>query len=255
MISMRSWGVTRVSWLHSKGWCAMFEFYSFLCPDWRGASMVINTSDLSILFANESCSDIFAGNNPIGQRNGRLTFETPFIRSAFCRKLNAAPEGGQEQSAITFLVAGEPHVMTASIRQVPSGWIAPEPFSSCSPQRLVRPVLVEFSQSGYRPDPVCLQSVADAFGLTPAEAHDFSQIALGLSVAEIAAGSGVSISTVRQRIKNILAKTQCERQQGLICLVRSLCPNCIQPTKRPLHNGPFRQPDPQREIVNGQLHA
>ena len=212
--------------------------------------MIINDKDLSIVFANDSCKQMLLRNNPIGERNGKLSFEQSSMRNAVCRKLSSVLESGQGQSAITLLVPGAAHVITVIIRPMPEPWNQLDAIPLHSLQRSGRLVLVEFSNSNYYPDQGCLKSLSEAFGLTRAEAHDLGEIARGLSAAEIAEASGVAVSTVRQRIKLILAKTGCDRQQTLICLVRSLCPNCVQQSGFPPFNSLPQQKEPLPENLD-----
>lgn len=67
-----------------------------------------------------------------------------------------------------------------------------------------------------RPDPALLR---DLFGLTPAEAHVATGLALGQRTADIAAALGVQPNTVQAHLKSIYAKTGCRHQAALLSLV------------------------------------
>ncbi len=62
----------------------------------------------------------------------------------------------------------------------------------------------------------------EAFELTPAEADLAADLLAGLSVREIAAGTGRSIATVRTHLASLLAKTGTARQSELVRLLMRL---------------------------------
>jgi DNA-binding CsgD family transcriptional regulator len=64
--------------------------------------------------------------------------------------------------------------------------------------------------------------LADAFGLTPAEAGLAADLLRGLSPGEIAADSGRSVATVRTHLASVLAKTETARQSELVHLLTLL---------------------------------
>ena len=71
-------------------------------------------------------------------------------------------------------------------------------------------------RGGPRPSVVALQQ---AFGFSPAEAKLAADIALGKTLLEIAAQSGVSKETLRSRLKSIFGKTATSRQSELALLL------------------------------------
>jgi DNA-binding CsgD family transcriptional regulator len=64
--------------------------------------------------------------------------------------------------------------------------------------------------------------LAEAFGLTPAEASLAADLLRGLSAGEVAAGNRRSIATVRTHLANVLAKTETARQSELVRLLMRL---------------------------------
>jgi|SRR5690606_15458531 DNA-binding CsgD family transcriptional regulator len=71
-------------------------------------------------------------------------------------------------------------------------------------------------QRDAEPDPAL---VAEAFGLTPAEAQVAAQLARGLSPMEIAAARRVSMQTIRAQIRAVFEKTGINRQSDLVRLL------------------------------------
>jgi DNA-binding CsgD family transcriptional regulator len=64
--------------------------------------------------------------------------------------------------------------------------------------------------------------LADAFGLTQAEACLAIDLLSGRSVGDVATCSGRSVATVRTHLASILAKTETTRQSDLVRLLMRL---------------------------------
>ena len=60
------------------------------------------------------------------------------------------------------------------------------------------------------------------FDLTAAEVDVANGLAAGLTVKEIAAQKGRSVSTIRNQLRNVMTKTGSSRQADLIILLNSL---------------------------------
>jgi DNA-binding CsgD family transcriptional regulator len=65
------------------------------------------------------------------------------------------------------------------------------------------------------------KDVADLFGLSPAEARVAAALMRGKSLADIAAASGVQITTVRTQLRSILRKVGVKRQFDLVRILSS----------------------------------
>ncbi len=192
-----------------------------LCPDWRGPSLVLDCSTLRIAYANRNCIGLFKNDFSLKMSNGSLVFDQCYERKEFQAKTHLAIATGRRSTAFT-------------MRNSKGGWTLAilrildrdeaEMVAGSHSDKDFTPAVLEFTECGYQPDPVCFEAVAEALKLSPSESRDLIAIATGQSPDEIAAKSNVAISTVRQRIKSLLAKTESTRQQHLTCLVRSLCP-------------------------------
>lgn len=66
------------------------------------------------------------------------------------------------------------------------------------------------------------QAFVDMYGLTPREAEVAERLAVGMTLAEVAAAMGVSVEGVRTRLKVVYGKTGARHQAALVALVRSL---------------------------------
>jgi DNA-binding CsgD family transcriptional regulator len=192
-----------------------------LCPDWRGPSMVMDCASLRIAYANRNCLGLFKKGISIRMSTGSLTFELCSERKDFQAKIQNAIASGLQSTAFTLRTSDGSWVM--AILRFLDGEETYAVTGSHHDRDFI-PAIVEFTECHYQPDPVCFAAVAEALKLSPSESRDLIAIATGQSPDEIAANSNVAISTVRQRIKSLLAKTESTRQQHLTCLVRSLCP-------------------------------
>ena len=65
------------------------------------------------------------------------------------------------------------------------------------------------------------RDLADLFGLSPAEARVATALMTGKSLADIAAASGVQITTVRTQLRSILRKVGVKRQFDLVRILSS----------------------------------
>jgi len=65
------------------------------------------------------------------------------------------------------------------------------------------------------------RDLADLFGLSPAEARVAAALMTGKSLADIAAASGVQITTVRTQVRSILRKVGVKRQFDLVRILSS----------------------------------
>jgi DNA-binding CsgD family transcriptional regulator len=65
------------------------------------------------------------------------------------------------------------------------------------------------------------RDLSDLFGLSPAEARVAAALMTGKSLADIAAASGVQITTVRTQLRSILRKVGVKRQFDLVRILSS----------------------------------
>lgn len=79
-------------------------------------------------------------------------------------------------------------------------------------------VLVTVSDPAMEPT-VQRARLRDTFSLTESEARVALALAEGLSVAEIASSSGVTVKTVRVQLSSVFSKTNTQRQGELVSLL------------------------------------
>jgi len=69
------------------------------------------------------------------------------------------------------------------------------------------------------PPPLDAKLCRDAFGLTMAEVDVATRLVKGQDLATIAAGRQVSLGTVRNVIKSLFVKVECNRQAELVAVL------------------------------------
>jgi DNA-binding CsgD family transcriptional regulator len=187
------------------GWPASRDVLALICPDRRGAALILEAPTWRIAHANRRCVELAgAADGPASIADGRLMFRDRVFHARFFARLEAAARGGQAPVVL--------------IGRTSSEW-----FSTAI--RFGRGyVMVEFAVTGQAFEPSAREAFAAAFGLTPAEMELAELIAMGLGAEVAARRRGAALSTVRQRVKTVLAKTGCRRQLELARLVNALLP-------------------------------
>lgn len=195
-----------------------------LCPEWRGPAMVIDCATLRVEYANRNCLDLLSREFALKVQNGLLSFGHCHERKSFQANLQAAKTTGQRSTAWTLRCAAEGSWALAVVRFLDDEEAQAVCRTTANGDGMVEPAVIEFTECGYVPDRECFRAISETLRLSPSESRDLIAIATGYTADEIAVSSNVAISTIRQRIKSLLAKAECSRQQDLTCLVRSLCP-------------------------------
>ena len=198
------------------------DVYTLLCPDWRGPSLVLEGASGRVAHANWRCLRLLAETGPARISGGKLIFTPADLNRRFYGRLEQAQAAGVERAVVVAREDGKGLWFSAAIH-LPLG------FARDTLQRALGPqggeiAVVDFAASGSAPDRAAFAALAEAAGLAPAESQLVLSLLQGLSAEEIAEARGSSLSTVRQRIKAVLAKTHCTRQSELVGLVRGICP-------------------------------
>jgi DNA-binding CsgD family transcriptional regulator len=198
------------------------EILTLLCPDWRGAMLVVHLDSHAVAYANIAALDTFNRRHPLFVSQGRLELSSPRGAQRFDDALKDAVARDVGRSTIIVDDDEERGVATYSIR-------------ICLPQGFMRDVLRRHLRDGSRLavlhvstgktsiSRLDLDALAQAFGLTVAEANIMGLVAQGRSLAEIAALRGVGLETVRSQCKPLLNKTRSRRRSDLVKLVVAFC--------------------------------
>jgi DNA-binding CsgD family transcriptional regulator len=178
-------------------------------------AMVLCTPDARVCWTNLAADRIFAERDRVWVSGERLTSAAPQETARLRRMIEQAAQEPAEKATpgSQLLVLGRWSVRGAVQIQVQSIDLdGRESEMSNSPERRV---LLIISAPGEMPV-LPPELLAQAFALSPAESRLASALCRGLTVNEYAAVQNVSVSTARSQLKQIMAKTQVDRQSSLI---------------------------------------
>lgn len=201
------------------------DVLALICPDWCDTALVLNAPEGHVAYANWRCLNMLERRTPAWLADGRLVFQSSDFNARFYSRLEETIAGGSEVAVLVGHEERSVSWFSVTIRN------AQGLFRDVLERKLGNGVaarcfvIVEFAMSGSAPEPAALMALAEACSLAPAEAELVGHIAQGLSLEDIAQKRGIALSTVRQRLKAVLAKTRCHRQSELVHLVMSLCPS------------------------------
>jgi DNA-binding CsgD family transcriptional regulator len=200
------------------------DVLALICPDWRGPMLVIDGRSTDVLYANLPCLSLFERSLAASIVRGRLSFAAVEFDNRFYAKLAAAVEESLETVVVTGYEPASETWISAIIRNTQGFFRDTLQRNLNAPPRVAYPVVVEFAWNSGMPDPFALAAFAEASGLSPVEAETVRGLAMGQTVEDMAAARDIAVSTVRQRLKAILAKTHTRRQAELMRLILNLCP-------------------------------
>jgi DNA-binding CsgD family transcriptional regulator len=179
----------------------------------RIAAIVV-TSDGAIIYANSEAETMLRKGDAIRSVAGRLvTFsQSQAERLAIVIRTSAETSSGRQGSAggmMSIIRCGRLPVtiMIAPFRPAQRGIGAP------------LPAAILFARDPERSMTYVTTALRELFGLTPAQAIIASELASGRSLLSIATHHRLSLNTVRTHLKNMLAKTNTDRQSQFIALV------------------------------------
>ncbi|MCY4394868.1 MAG: LuxR C-terminal-related transcriptional regulator [Rhodospirillaceae bacterium] len=168
-----------------------------------------------VMAANDCAGKTLGGRNGLRDEDGGLRASLPGEDVKLQKLLGAAlPYLGGAGASGSMLVSREEPQPRLAVHVLP----AREDETGPRGTRLGALVLVDDPARG----DFDLERVGAALGLTPAESRIAVLLAQGRSIAEIAAGTGRSRTTVKWHIRNIYDKHGLSRQAQLAQLVRSL---------------------------------
>ena len=200
-------------------------YLQFACSLLTRPALIVVAETLTILSTNKLFDALTEFSLPIQIRNNQLKFHTPLHRQAIISQLQIANSIGPVVASLAFPGESGAPAVVLTARHISIPQLTPiDPHITT-----YKSALIEFWGISYIPDLVTFNALSQEIRLSPAERHDLMRIAMGYCIAEMAVQDNVAQSTVRQRVKAILSKAHCSRQQDLICLVRSLCPSRVTP--------------------------
>lgn len=184
-------------------------------------ALLLCNADGSLDWSNEAAARILAQRrvlwlNGARQLTAGSTMETHALRKTIAKA--AVPEDGSHDSQLLLLGGNGPGALQVSVqgldRSAQQGNLAVDPRGKA---------LLVLS------DPTCDVSLPPdllkrLFGLSPTEARLASALCVGSTLNEYAAQAGVTISTARYQLKQVMAKAQVSKQSQL---VQRLCTSVI----------------------------
>ncbi|TJV17666.1 MAG: helix-turn-helix transcriptional regulator [Mesorhizobium sp.] len=179
------------------------------------APVFLTTADLHVVHANPAARAIVAGGELLNIRNGILSPSVSAVSSALAV---AVSQAAQDESAIGRKGLGVPmrwrDGSAGALHVLPL-----RPGRGAFDASVVAAVFVARADTPFVA-PTAL--VAALFGLTPAEARVFEQIAAGRTVEETSDVLNIGRSTVRTHLLRLFEKTGVRRQVELVQLAASL---------------------------------
>jgi DNA-binding CsgD family transcriptional regulator len=200
------------------------DILSLLCPDWRGASLVIDGTSGKIVFANRRAMRLVEGASFVHVVSGKLAFMSADINRRYHAKLEQVMHTAADNVALITRNDAGTQWLSASFHALQGITRETLTYHLGGDYEVNNLVVIEFSASSDIPAPQSIAAFAEALLLTPAERQVVVALTQGRTLAEIAAMRGCSLCSVRQHVKSLLAKSQCTRQTELVNLVRAVCP-------------------------------
>lgn len=199
------------------------EVLALACPDWRGPSIAIDADNGEIAYANWRALALLGSQSLIAVVCSRLIFTDPRHNKQFFSSL---------ERIRTSVAEKEIFVVPDACR---SDWFS---VTMHNPHGLYREVLnrslqaagvsseiifVEIARTNNQPSSPHITAFAEAFDLSPAETELVFMLGRGQTLEDAAAACNVQPSTIRQRLKQVLAKSGCRQKSDLVRLIASLC--------------------------------
>jgi DNA-binding CsgD family transcriptional regulator/PAS domain-containing protein len=179
------------------------------------APIFLTTADLHVVHANPAAHEIVAAGDLLNIRNGVLTTGVAAVSSALAA---AVSQAAQDESAIGRKGLGVPirweDGSAGALHVLPL-----RPGRGTFDASVIAAVFVARADTPFIA-PTAL--VAALFGLTPAEARVFEQIAAGRTVEETSDALNIGRSTVRTHLLRLFDKTGVRRQAELVQLAAAL---------------------------------
>ena len=183
--------------------------------------VVVVASENRILHANEAARHMLANGSRIVARRGRLTARDSAAEAELSQAIALA---GADEAALggtgigVALGAQDEQPALAHVLPLARGEVR----TRLMP-RATAAVFINTPEFRAQPD---LRTLAQTYGLTPAEARVAERLLAGAAnLAEVAASLDVSLATVKTHLSQVFAKTGVSRQSDLVALVHRMTPS------------------------------
>jgi DNA-binding CsgD family transcriptional regulator len=176
------------------------------------AGVIIAENGGQVIEMNRAAESIVGLEDGLNVRNGRLCARRVFETAKMARLITGATADAKSGAAAGRMLVGRcdglpPYVLTVAPLR------ADAPFDN---RRLALIVVVDPQRHSPSEG-----DLAEFFGLSPAEARLAAALLAGKTLSQIAAWTGVRITTLRTQIGSILRKVGAERQSDLIRILSS----------------------------------
>jgi DNA-binding CsgD family transcriptional regulator len=174
-----------------------------------------------ILHANEAARHMLANGGRIVSRRGRLAARDSAAEVELTQAIALA---GVDEAALggagIGVALGSPDDQPALAHVLP---LARGELRTRLMPRATAAVFINSPESRPQPD---LRTLAQAYGLTPAEARVAERVLVGAAnLGEVAASLDVSLATVKTHLSQVFAKTGVSRQADLVALMHRITPS------------------------------
>ena len=185
--------------------------------DTLSVGVIFTNVRLEVLHANPAARRMLQVGAPVQLKNGALSVASLKVADALAQAVagistDEARFGSRGLGLPAWTPGGEPfvfHVLPLQGREFRSVVRTDAPAAI-----FISPVSRSLPIPG--PDSFAL------FGLTPSEVAVFQKVVAGMALGDIAAGSGISLSTAKTHLQRIFDKTGCHRQADLVALAASM---------------------------------
>jgi DNA-binding CsgD family transcriptional regulator len=176
------------------------------------AGVIIADNDARVVEMNRTAEFIVQLKDGLNICNGRLCARRTFETAKVIRLLGGATADAKSSAAAGRMLVGRcdglpPYVLTVAPLRIDM---------AVDDRRLALIVVVDLHRHSRS-----AEDLAGFFGLSPAEARLAAALLTGKTLAQIAAGTGVRITTLRTQLGSILRKVGAERQSDLIRILSS----------------------------------
>ncbi|GAB2177877.1 hypothetical protein DLREEDagr8_34350 [Dongia sp. agr-C8] len=196
------------------------DILAILCPDWRGAALVIDVASLQVLYANWRCLELVHRGDLVRIAAGALAFVSPDMAVRFGDVLGAL-RGTDVETAI-LMDAGVPSYSVAIRR--PQGLLGEAFARRTGASRDL--AVIELSPSELVPSHQALRALGEAFDLTDRERELLSALRAG----ELRLDANIGATSPQDALNSLLAKLGCRDAVAAVRLVMALCP--LEPNGR-----------------------
>jgi DNA-binding CsgD family transcriptional regulator len=208
---LRLWRAAASSFaeVHSRRWMSSVAAQAL---DQLNAGVIVTDSRAEVIEINRAAESIVQLADGLLIRNDRLCARRAFETTRVTKLIAGAAPGGQLAAAAGRMLIGRcdglpPYVLT----------VAPLRTDIAVDDRRFALIIVVDPQQ-HSPSE---KDLAEFFGLSPAEARLAAALLTGKTLSQIAASTGVRITTLRTQLGSILRKVGAERQSDLIRILSS----------------------------------